>query len=61
MFDYESQLRALAENFGLEFLLEENDISEERVIDWLITEGLINPRDYINLEEEERWWKGIEE
>lgn len=61
MFDYDSKLRALVENYGLAFLLEENDISEEFVIRFLVDEGLISFEDYFNTDAEQRWWKEIEE
>lgn len=61
MFDYESKLKALVENYGLAFLLEENDISEEFVIRFLVDEGLISFEDYFNTDAEQRWWKEIEE
>jgi hypothetical protein len=61
MFDYESKLKALVENYGLAFLLEENDISEEFVIRFLVDEGMIDFDDYFNTDEEQRWWKEIEE
>jgi len=61
MFDYESKLKALVENYGLAFLLEENDISEEFVIRFLVDEGMINFEDYFNTDAEQRWWKEIEE
>lgn len=61
MFDFESKLRALVENFGLMFLLEDNDITEEFVIKLLLDEGFINFDDYINLDEEMQEWKRIEE
>lgn len=61
MFDYESKLKALVENYGLAFLLEENDISEEFVIRFLVDEGMIDFEDYFNTDAEQRWWKEIEE
>lgn len=61
MFDYDSKLKALVENYGLAFLLEENDISEEFVIRFLVDEGLISFEDYFNTDAEQRWWKEIEE
>jgi len=61
MFDYESKLKALVENYGLAFLLEENDISEEFVIRFLVDEGMTNFEDYFNTDAEQRWWKEIEE
>ena len=61
MFDYESQLRALVENYGLLLLLEQNDISEEKVIEWLIEEGLIDLEEYFNMDAELGYWKELEE
>lgn len=61
MFDYDSKLRALAENYGLMLLLEQNDISEEFVIRFLVDEGLIDFDDYFNTDAEQRWWKEIEQ
>lgn len=61
MFDFESKLRALVEDYGLMFLLEDNDITEEFIIKLLLDEGLISFDDYINLDEEMQEWKRIEE
>ncbi len=61
MFDFESKLRALVENYGLTYLLEENEITEEFVIRFLIEEGMISFDDYFNTDVEEEWWKEIEE
>jgi hypothetical protein len=61
MFDYDSKLIALVQNYGLLLLLEQNDISEERVVDWLIDEGLINLEDYFNTDAEMEYWKEQEE
>jgi hypothetical protein len=61
MFDFESKLKALVENYGLLHLLEENEITEEYVVKFLLDEGLINFDDYINLDEEIKEWKRIEE
>jgi len=61
MFDYESKLAALVENYGLMFLLEQNEITEEFVVRFLIDEKLINFDDYINVDEEMEEWKRIEE
>lgn len=61
MFDYESKLRALVENYGLSLLLEQNDITEERVIEWLIDERLIDLEDYFNMDAELDHWKELEE
>lgn len=61
MFDYDSKLRALVENYGLLLLLEQNDITEERVIEWLIDERLIDLEDYFNTDAEMEHWKELEE
>jgi len=61
MFDLESQLEALVENYGLALLLEQNDISEYSVIKHLVTEGFINLDDYFNLDAERKEWKRVEE
>ena len=61
MFDFQSKLTALVENYGLMFLLEDNDITEEFVIRLLLDEGLIDFDNYINLDEEMQEWKRIEE
>jgi len=59
MFDLDSKIRTLAQDFDLEWLLEENDISVEHVIRLLVDEGLLDPKEYVdttNEEEEiERW------
>lgn len=60
MFDYDSKLKALVENYGLMLLLEQNDITEERVIDWLIDERLIDLDDYFNTDTEMEYWKELE-
>lgn len=61
MFDLQSKITALAENYGLILLLEQNDISETLVIAYLIDEGLIDIDDYFNFDAEQRWWKEAEE
>jgi hypothetical protein len=61
MFDYDSKLRALVENYGLLLLLEQNDISEERVIEWLVEERLIDLEDYFNMDAELEHWKELEQ
>jgi glyoxylate carboligase len=42
MLDEESKILALAENYDLQFLLEENDIRNTFVIKYLVEEGLID-------------------
>ena len=61
MFDLESRIRALVENFGLLELLEQNDILEEFVIHFLVDEGLIDLEDYFNTDAEMEYWKELEE
>ena len=61
MFDLESKLRALVDNYGLALLLEQNDISEYVVVLFLVEEGYIDLEDYFNLDAELEEWKRIEE
>lgn len=61
MFDFDSKLKALVENYGLMILLEQNEIAEEFVVKFLIEEGLIDFDDYINVDEEMEEWKRNEE
>ena len=61
MFDLDSKLRALVENYGLMLLLEQNDISEYLVIEWLVDEELIDLDDYFNFDAEMEHWKEQEE
>jgi hypothetical protein len=61
LFDFESKLIALVDNYGLMLLLEMNDISEETVVKYLIDEGLIDLDNYFNLDAELEEWERIEE
>jgi len=61
MFDYESKLDTLAEDFDLIWLLEENDISIRHVVKLLVEEGLIDTNKYIDVSNEERTWAEWEE
>jgi hypothetical protein len=61
MFDLESKIRELADNYGLMLLLEQNDISEMFVIKYLVLEGFIDVDDYFNLDAELKEWKRVEE
>ena len=61
MFDFESKLRALVENYGLSYLLEDNEITEEFVIKFLIEERMISFEDYFNTDAEMQYWKEMEE
>ena len=61
MFDLDSKIRALVQNYGLELLLEQNEIPEEFVVAWLVDEKRIDVEDYLNLDAELQEWKRIEE
>ena len=61
MFDLDSKIRALVENYGLGLILEQNEISERLIIEYLIDEKLIDLDDYFNLDAEMAEWKRIEE
>jgi glyoxylate carboligase len=61
MLDEESKILALAENYDLQFLLEENDIRNTFVIKYLVEEGLIDLEDYFNLDAEIEEWRRLEE
>lgn len=61
MFDFASKIAALANNYGLETLLEQSEISEEAVIRLLVEEGLIDFEDYFNLDAEYEAWERMEE
>jgi|TARA_R110000796_G_scaffold923_7_gene3574 hypothetical protein len=61
MFDLESKLQALVDNYGLELLLEQNEISERFVIAYLVEENMIDVNEYFNLDAEIAEWKRIEE
>ena len=61
MFDLASKIRALVQNYGLELLLEQNEIPEEFVVAWLVEEKRIDVEDYFNLDAELEEWKRIKE
>ncbi len=61
MFDLESKIAALVENYGLALLLEQNDICESVVVAFLLDEGLIQLNEYFNLDAEMQEWKEMEE
>ena len=61
MFDLESKILALMDNFGLALLMEQNDISEYVVLQFLIDNGYIDLDDYFNLDAEFEEWKRTEE
>jgi hypothetical protein len=61
MFDLDSRIIALVNNYGLQWLLEDNEITEEYVIRYLVDEGLIDPDNYFNTDAEMEEWKRVEE
>jgi|TARA_R100000951_G_scaffold25287_2_gene21357 hypothetical protein len=61
MFDLDSKIVALVENYGLELLLEQNEISERLIVEYLLDEKLIDLDDYFNLDAEMAEWKRVEE
>lgn len=48
----EQQVNMLLASYDLETLLEENDITEESVVEMLINQGLINLEDYFEYDED---------
>lgn len=61
MFDLDSRIEALVDNYGLALLLEMADITEEKIIRYLVDEGLIDLDDYFNTDAEMELWKEQEE
>ena len=61
MFDFETKVEALTENYGLELLLEQNDIAEGYVVRLLLDKGLINMDNYFYLDVEMTEWERMEE
>lgn len=61
MFDFESKIAALANNYGLEVLLMQSEVTEEAVIKLLVEEGHIDLDDYFNLDAEYEAWERMEE
>lgn len=49
----EQMIKMLLDSYGLEELLEENDITEEVVVEILINRKLISLEDYFDLEEQD--------
>ena len=49
----DEQLEMIVESYGIDLLLELNDINPVYVLKWLVEEGLIDLDDYIEQEEEE--------
>jgi len=61
MFDEDSKIHALVENYGLSLLLEQNEIEEYFIVKYLVEEGMIDLNDYFNLDAEMQEWKEMEE
>jgi len=61
MLDEESKIRALADNYDLEFLLEESDVRVIHVIKYLVDEGFLDLDDYFNFDAELKEWRRLEE
>lgn len=61
MLDEESKIRALADNYDLEFLLEESDVRVIHVIKYLVEEGFLDLDDYFNFDAELEEWRRLEE
>ena len=61
MLDEESKIRALADNYDLEFLLEESDVRVMHVIKYLVDEGFLDLDDYFNFDAELEEWRRLEE
>tara|TARA_A200000159_G_C7098731_1_gene245723 strand:+ start:77 stop:262 length:186 start_codon:yes stop_codon:yes gene_type:complete len=61
MLDEESKIRALADNYDLDFLLEESDVRVIHVIKYLVDEGFLDLDDYFNFDAELEEWRRLEE
>jgi len=61
MLDEESKIRALADNYDLDFLLEESDVRVMHVIKYLVDEGFLDLDDYFNFDAEIEEWRRLEE
>ena len=61
MFDEDSKIHALVENYGLSLLLEQNEIEEYCIVKYLVEEGMIDLNEYFNLDAEMQEWKEMEE
>jgi hypothetical protein len=57
VFDLESKIQALTDNYGLMELLAQNDIAEEFVIRFLVDEGMLDLEDIFNTDAEMEYWE----
>ena len=60
MFDHDSKIEALVNNYGLQLLMEQNDLDDEAIIRKLVDDGTINMNDYFYLDVAIREWKDLE-
>jgi len=61
MFDLESKINAMADDYGMDALIEMLDLTPYAVVKSLVQTGLIDPDDIIRQTEEMDWWKELEE
>jgi hypothetical protein len=54
---FEDMIDALVYNYGLELLMEQNDLTEEDVVKQLVNSGLIDTGDYFYSDAEEANWE----
>nr|AIW56774.1 hypothetical protein [uncultured virus] len=54
---FEDMIDALVNNYGLELLMEQNDLTEEDVIKHLVNAGLLDTEDYFYSDAEETIWE----
>lgn len=47
------KIQILADNYPLESLLEQNDIEERVIVEWLVEENMIDLEDYFGFEDVE--------
>ena len=46
----EEQIKLLMSSYSLELLMEENDITEESMVEYLVDSGLVDLEDYFDVE-----------
>lgn len=61
MFDLESKINALAEDYGIEAIMEMLDLTPYAVVKSLVDSGVVDPDEIIRQTEEMDWWKELEE
>jgi hypothetical protein len=61
MFDFESKLNALVDNYGLGLLVKQSDIEERVLVKFMIDEGYLDLDDYFFLDVEMEEWERMEE